>query len=175
MATARKRISKRKVPRTGARRVLSDRSKYPRTAPLTPFARQYIDSALWSSMDDDGRSLDRNYDHNSLAPATLARMKRDAAAFLRDNSDDIGYGAKARERAALDFWLSRNGRVTGFWDHEDVYGVAEARRLHSAAKAFGEYDLFVGSDGMIHGHGAQHTRRSPRSRRTATKRSRRRT
>lgn len=175
--SARKRISKRKAPRTAARRVLSDRSKYPRTAPLTSFARQYIDSALWSSTDNadesGGRPLDDNYSINDIAPATLARMKRDAAAFLRDNADDIGYGAKDRERAAHDFWLSRNGHGTGFWDNEDVYGVAEARRLHSAAKSFGEYDLYVGDDGMIHGSGTQHTRRSPRSRRAALKRRRR--
>lgn len=47
-----------------------------------------------------------------------------------------------------DFWLTRNGHGTGFWDrgHPEWLGKA----LTKASKPYGTADLYVGDDGCIH-------------------------
>ena len=44
------------------------------------------------------------------------------------------------EQAAHDFWLSRNGHGTGFWDREEIYGEYLAKMLNDRAVGYGEVD-----------------------------------
>ncbi len=82
------------------------------------FTRQYIITALWSSMDnsDDqgGEPLDANFGLDDIAAETLASITEDCEAFQRDNADDIGNDG---EQAGHDFWLTRN-------HHEPDFGTA---------------------------------------------------
>ena len=114
------------------------------------FTRQYIITALWTSMDnaDDrgGEPLDANYGLDDLAPETLATIREDCEAFQRDNADDI---SNDRERAGHDFWLTRNRHGAGFWDGDWPHDAGE--RLTEAAHAYGSVDLYVGDDGLIYG------------------------
>ena len=49
--------------------------------------------------------------------------------------------------AGHDFWLTRNGHGAGFWDR----GLGEAgKKLTDAAHAFGECNLYLGDDDVIH-------------------------
>ena len=51
--------------------------------------------------------------------------------FIRQISDD-NYS-----QAGHDFWLSRNGHGTGFFDREDIYGKNNSQWLQSKAEKFG--------------------------------------
>lgn len=92
------------------------------------FTAQYIDTALWSSTDDEGEPLDENYGVDDIDPETLNRMATDAAAFQEQNVDDIGE-----------------------WPGAD-WPEPAATRLTKASEAYGTYDLYVGDDGLIHGY-----------------------
>lgn len=122
----------------------------------------YVETALWSSMDESddrgGDPMDANYSADDIRPDTLERMRRDIGSFLLANIADIE-SADVRtvkydriERAAHDFWLTRNGHGAGFWDGD--WSDPQADRLTNAAKAFGEYNLYIGDDGKIHGYPA---------------------
>lgn len=118
----------------------------------------YVETALWSSTDDDGDPMDANYSADDIHPDTLERMRQDLGSFLLANIDDIE-SADVRtveydriERAAHDFWLTRNWHGAGFWDGD--WSEPQAARLTNAAKAFGEYNLYIGDDGKIHGYPA---------------------
>ncbi len=113
---------------------------------MDKFTRAYIEAALWSSNDDEGEPLDSNYDVGDLAPKTLARMVEDCEDFQAKNMDDIAIDLS---QAGHDFWLTRNGHGAGFWDGE--WPEPEATRLTENSKSYGEYNLYVGNDGLIYG------------------------
>lgn len=51
------------------------------------------------------------------------------------------------ELAGHDFWLTRNGHGVGFWDR----GLGElGDKLTEAAKTFGEVNLYLGDDELVH-------------------------
>ena len=117
---------------------------------MDAFTRQYILTALWSSMDNadeqGGEPLDANYGIDDLAPETLASIKEDCEAFQRDNTGDIGDDV---EQAGHDFWLTRNHHGAGFWDGDWPHEAGE--RLTTAAHVYGSVDLYVGDNGLIYG------------------------
>jgi hypothetical protein len=106
------------------------------------FYNAYVEAALWSSMDDDGNSLDSAvYEDAEIAPETVEKMKADCTQFVLQNRDDI---VDDVTQAGHDFWLTRNGHGCGFNDGDWPDEVAE--RLYRASKAFGQVDLYVGDD-----------------------------
>ena len=129
------------------------------------FVRGYIDAAIWSSNDESddsgGEPLDKNYDWRDITRACMAKMRADCRKFFRANRADLRlYAASIRydrnkgtpyDYAGHDFWLTRNGHGTGFWDRDGV-GDSDAGlgdRLSEAARDFGECSLYV-SRGKIH-------------------------
>lgn len=46
------------------------------------------------------------------------------------------------EQAGHDFWLTRNGHGTGFWDRPEVYGLTYANMFTDIAESFGEVDAY---------------------------------
>lgn len=113
---------------------------------LDMFTRMYIGTALWSEMDDEQEPLDKNYDVEDISEETLKKMIQDAAEFQRDNWNDIG---EDPGQAGHDFWLTRNHHGAGFWD--GPYPKDVGKRLTKKAHEYGEYHLYVGDDGLIHG------------------------
>lgn len=114
-------------------------------ARLDAFTRQYVETALWSSMDEEGRPLDDQYGIDDLAPETLAQMVVDSDDFQRAHWDDISMDP---EKAGHDFWLTRQRTGAGFWDGD--WPEPQASRLTDAARAYGEVFLYVGDDGQVH-------------------------
>lgn len=115
------------------------------------FTEQYMATALWSSNDDIGDPLDREYSTSDLSSETLESMKKDCEKFQADNEDllDRAYESTGRDSslAGHDFWLTRNGHGAGFWDGDwSDFGD----ELTEACKAFKEVDLYIGSDGKIY-------------------------
>lgn len=129
------------------------------TAKLDSFTEAYIQTALWSSRDDEDTPLDQNYSKRDLAPATLERMIADCQRFQAEQQATIDAAFETGEvicgpdfdgqgRAGHDFWLTRNGHGAGFWDGDWPEPMASA--LTEAAHAFGEVNLYVGDDGKIY-------------------------
>jgi hypothetical protein len=128
---------------------------------MDAFTRAYIEAALWSSNDESdesgGEPLDKNYSIQDIAPATLRAMERDCADFqekyvnLVEDDDSSAIDKWGRwDLAGHDFWLTRNGHGAGFGDgnfpkHDD--------KLYEAAKSYGEFELYVGDDGLIYAPG----------------------
>jgi hypothetical protein len=116
-----------------------------RIAHLDPFDQAYIEAMFWTSCDDtpncpeDECSVLRygSGAHN-LTRASLAAIVADCAAF-RERAGALLDGADP-ERAGVDFWLTREGHGTGFWDRlPDTYpNDPEGEALTALAKQFGE-------------------------------------
>ena len=124
---------------------------------VNPFVASYIETALWSSSDDDGEPLDSAKNCElELADETTARMATDCESF-EDQSDAIvnvycethsSYAPKNRETMAHDFWLTRNGHGCGFWDGD--YPESLGRKLTDLTHSFSECDLYIGDDGKLY-------------------------
>lgn len=113
----------------------------------TVFLTAYINAALWSSTDDSGTPFDEIYTTGDLSGEAMDKMIEDCAAFLAkaDIPDNL------LPQAGHDFWLTRNGHGSGFWDRPEVYGEEKAQELSALADTFGVVDLYVGDDGRIYG------------------------
>ena len=118
----------------------------------------YIKAALWSSdaTDNEGNSRGSyerlNFDKSNLSPAAKKRMEDDCAAFYAAVVDGLAneLGSEfSYEQMGHDFWLTRNRHGAGFWDGDWPDDVGD--RLAAASHAFGEFDLYVGDDGLIYG------------------------
>lgn len=108
-----------------------------------------------------------NYD-GDLSPDALDTMRDDASDFLTpevvalirvSQGDRSRFGAPSGlsfgwtfEQAGHDFWLTRNGHGTGFWDRTYANDVSAmiGDELADQARSYGEVDLYIGDDGAIH-------------------------
>ncbi len=116
----------------------------------------YIECALWSSTDnthpEGDDPLDRHHSESDLAGEALDKMRHDCRCFLAgvanlSNSNPDVVRLWTDEQLGHDFWLTRNGHGTGFWDRG--HGAAGAN-LTTWARSFGESDLYVGDDGQLY-------------------------
>lgn len=104
------------------------------------FLSAYIECALWSSTDDDGRPLDKKFSRDSLSGEALLKMIKDCRAFREQAGIVI---LRNMPRAGHDFWLSRNGHGAGFFDGAwGEYGD----KLQALAKSFGECNLMINGE-----------------------------
>lgn len=113
---------------------------------MDAFTQAYLDAAIFSSTDENGSPLDRDFDAGDYAAPTLAKMKADCAVFQRK------FGQYLRTRrdegqAGHDFWLTRNGHGAGFWDGD--WPEPDAAVLTAGSKTFGEFNLYVTPRGKI--------------------------
>ena len=120
---------------------------------MDAFTRAYVEAALWTSTDDNGETLDKDYTTNDIALGCLALMVEDCRRFQSKNLADLSRYTDTKytpeELGGQDFWLTRNGHGAGFWDGTLPESVGD--RLTEAARAFGEFDLYVGDDNLIYG------------------------
>lgn len=110
------------------------------------FFLQYVETALWSSIDNEDQPLDESYTTDDIAPETLVAMRADCDAFYEDNQEILAkYDS---ETCGHDFWLTRNRHGAGFWDGD--YPTEDGRKLTEASHTYGEVNLYVGDDGKIY-------------------------
>jgi hypothetical protein len=106
--------------------------------------QQYMETALWSSTDDEDVPLDRDHSTGDITKETKKAMLSDCQAF-HDQNKDLLENPEApwpADQAGHEFWLTRNGHGSGFWDSD--YGTDESREaLTKACKEFGEVHLYV--------------------------------
>ena len=108
------------------------------------FLSAYIECALWSSTDDDGVPLDTNYSQDDLSKDALQVMTEDCHVFQRINRSLIN--GVSESQCGHDFWLTRNGHGSGFWDR-DLGQIG--KKLTDAACIFRECNLCVTPGGQI--------------------------
>lgn len=115
------------------------------------FTKAYVEAALSTTTDEStpsgGVPLDRDHGPDDIAAETLALMEADCRKFQEAHADDI---AADMGLAGYHFWLTRCGHGTGFWNGMWPDEVGE--RLTEASHKYGEFNLYVGDDGLIHGH-----------------------
>ena len=123
---------------------------------LDAFETAYVKAALFNTNDgsDESRPLDDDYGPEHLSDEAVARVKEDCGRFRSSfghlvTEENCRYrGCPVEEYAAHDFWLTRCGHGSGFWDGD--WKEPAAGILTDGAHAFGEIDLVPGDDGRLH-------------------------
>ncbi len=112
--------------------------KFANDSAFGDFYIAYQTAALWSSTDEDGTPLDKQFLLSDIDDHTQGVMRDDCVKFWEKHRDLI---VDDPEQAGHDFWLTRNHHGAGFWDGdwEDDAG----RSLTDASHEFGSYILMV--------------------------------
>lgn len=130
-------------------------------AGLDSFTQGYIEAMFFTSEDVDS-DCEPGHENDladisvaDLAPETLAQIMADCAKFQADNAALLAraYGVTGQYElqpydeslAGNDFWCTRNGHGTGFWDR----GQAVLDQLADAA-CHSTRDLYRGDDGKLY-------------------------
>jgi len=120
---------------------------------LDQFTAGYIECALWISNDSNDAPLEDHYAPDDLHADALVRIIDDCTKFQRDNAELLKqFGFTPRDHGH-DFWLTRNGHGSGFWDRYGVNDPEHAdigKKLTEASEQFGECNLYVGDDGKLY-------------------------
>ena len=113
----------------------------------------YIDAMIWAETDEDGEPLDENYSDADLAQESVAEISNDCHAFidLLDEQDIKWWDEMNEQQLGHDFYLTRNGHGTGFWDR-NYKDEKMGEVLTTWAKTFGTQGLYVGDDGLLYTH-----------------------
>lgn len=117
---------------------------------LDDFTQAYVECALWASYDDTGEPLDE-FGIGDIMLDSLATMARDCIAFQTMASSFLeqAYASKYDcSQAGHDFWLTRNGHGTGFWDRD--LDELTSKALCDVSKAFRESYLYIGDNGKLY-------------------------
>lgn len=149
--------------RVGAREALEDlhtlKSYFTHTPPADAsrsFVSGYIEAALFTSTDDNEDPLDDQYSLADIDETVLAEITIGCEQFQTENAkllaevyelDTPGCGSEAY--AGHNFWLTRNGHGTGFWDRGYPKPLADA--LTKASTKFGEVNLTVDEGTFYYG------------------------
>lgn len=111
------------------------------------FKTSYLETALWSSNDDNKEPFDKNYSIENFSEETLKKatedcdsFKKQAGLLLFDDLDD--------KQVGHDFWLTRNRHGAGFWDGD--YEKEVGNKLTEITRKFKEINIVLGDDGKLH-------------------------
>ena len=113
---------------------------------ITEIVKHYLICALWSSLDDDGEPLDANYDLSGITPELYLKSTKDVEQFVELAGDMLDDWSD--EQIGHDFWLTRNGHGTGFWDR-DLPFKDELTNLVGYGTKFTPIDIFVNDFNQI--------------------------
>ena len=114
---------------------------------IDEFTAHYLIAALWTESDDDEIPLENNYELDSFADCALQKAKEDCGSFVKENAENLAQ-AGSDEQNGHDFWLTRNGHGTGFWDRD--YGKLGDKLTEACCSKFKEIYLYVGDDGKLY-------------------------
>lgn len=114
--------------------------------PVWPeFVASYLEAAIWSSTDQSGNPLDRNYDVKDFTPEAIKEAINDCNDFIA-SAEELLRQHGDQDQNGHDFWLTRNGHGAGFWDRG--YGK-DGEELTALAQTMGERHIIVGGDGKL--------------------------
>ncbi len=104
------------------------------------FIAAYIEALIWTDTGEIDQpsveaELDPDFERESIIDC-LAFYSRISCYLSTDNIAQAGH----------DFWLTRNGHGTGFWDRPEIYQVQYAHFFTNIAKGFGEANAIFEED-----------------------------
>jgi hypothetical protein len=105
----------------------------------------YLEVALWSSLDFNGKPLDKRYGLKDIDKSVSIQAKKDLNRFYSKAKHLIEDG-NYEGNWVQDFWLSRNGHGAGFFDDSGENGDM----LQKIAEGFPHIDLYIGDDEVIY-------------------------
>ncbi len=112
---------------------------------LDSFTQGYIEAMFFTNTGTEHAAL------ADLAPKTWKTIIADCATFQKANRADIDKACRIdgydETRAGHDFWYTRCGHGTGYWDR-DLGDVGD--RLSDAARREGNVDLYRGDNELIY-------------------------
>jgi hypothetical protein len=115
----------------------------------------FVDSYLETARFVDCEEFEtRNFSKQAIKKATMdckvfcfAVLSRigfiEAKRVLNIEGSQVNY-------AASDFYLTRNGHGSGFWDRPEIYGEENAKILTELAKTYKVCDMYVGDDTLLY-------------------------
>ena len=113
----------------------------------------YVDSALFSSTDGNGNLLDSMFDRSHIAKETMDFFLEDVTCFVDEFWNIFNQFDNEKCRAAgIDFWLTRNGHGSGFWDGDwdnTLPDIDVGSIFDEYSKSVGSCDLYVSDNGYI--------------------------
>ena len=110
------------------------------TTKESAFLEQYLDTAFWAA-DMEPQELDEDC-HREATIDCLAFLSR-IDCYLNDEN---------RQQAAHDFYLSRNGHGSGFWDRPKVYSYSignYADKFQAIAEGFGPAEYYTSNGELL--------------------------
>ena len=116
--------------------------------------QSYFQAALFFSNEgEDGEiQMDSKYTTDDFAEETTATLTKDITSFFEllesEGLLDDAKEFQSEGRIAVDFWLTRNGHGSGFWDGD--YGYSLGDKITHLCKQYGEQDIYSGDDGKIY-------------------------
>ncbi len=113
------------------------------------FLNAYLTCALWSSTDDYNEPFDQNHSIDNFSSQTLKQATKDCTDFLLQNPNSLNDTPDTYKvsQAGHDFWLTRNGHGSGFWDR-DLDDAGES--LTQACEDWRELNVILGDDGKLY-------------------------
>jgi len=123
---------------------------------IQDFLDGHAECAIWLAYDADDSGELKSYDWGSGAADGAVRdclpwltdsarmdLDRDAREFYRDHLNMLHDTGADMGQLGHDFWLSREGHGTGFWDR----GYPNGDELHRGAQAYGSGPMLYVDDG----------------------------
>lgn len=108
------------------------------------FVKSYLSTASWVTCESG--------ENTEFTKEAIQIAKEDCEKLIKKVIDRFGEekgtelltipGNDLTYLAPHDFFLTRNGHGTGFWDREDIYGEDEAKILTDISGEMGEVDVF---------------------------------
>jgi hypothetical protein len=100
------------------------------------FILQYLNTALWSSCDiDSDEPLDRAFSVTDIDLSTIKKAVKDCLNFIEIAEKNDYFPSVDYSQYGHDFWLTRNGHGTGFWDRDD--GL-QGEKLSDLSRSYNE-------------------------------------
>lgn len=116
---------------------------------MDDFTKGYIEALLWAGVIHEDDSNDDIYDIDDIDSDTMKEILADCEDFQNANAAELAEtGVEYYALLGHDFYLSRNGHGTGFWDRG--YGDV-GDTLHEASELYGSFSLTVSGDGKLYG------------------------
>lgn len=114
---------------------------------LAIFLASYLDAVLFTGVDEEEEPLDARFTPDDIDADSLAEAEKDCRDFLakRLNGEPLSDFLAPDEiaQAGHDFWLTRGGHGSGFWDWPEEMYQGQGDALADLARGFPERTVFA--------------------------------
>lgn len=112
---------------------------------MDQITKGYLECAIWADLPEEEE--ESNWTINDFSTESQVTAWNDVGDFCAQLQDkklfDSLLEVSDLEQIGHDFWLTRNGHGTGFWDRN--YGEL-GKKVSEVARKFGECHIFVNND-----------------------------